>query len=277
MSAPSSAPPTPTSRAPPTTSTPTPRTPATCARASTATSRRRRSPRRRHRHLGRAARAPPAPPADESAVSREHEIFARPDGAIVIAGGKLTTYRRMAKEAVDAAVDWLRAHTPDGDELAARLAELPRCTTKHRPLPGAQGLAGDDLAAVAAVGRALIDEHGLDPETATHLCGVYGTRAPILAAAIAADRSRGARLEADLPYVWAEIDFAVDHDLARTLDDVLARRVPLLLVGRDQGLDVAETIADRLASRLGWSADERAAQLAHYRGEVLASRRFRAG
>ena len=208
---------------------------------------------------------------EESDVSREHEIFARDDGVVIIAGGKLTTYRRMAKQALDQALKWLKHHdaTFDADRI-------DRVATKHRPLPGAVGLESDDLDGVAAIGRALIADLGLDADTATHLCGVYGVRARILGAAIAADRASGARINADLPYVWAEIDFAVTHDLARTITDVLARRVPLLLVGRDQGLDVATAVAARMAPLLAWTATETDRQLADYRADVDDSRRFRA-
>ena len=65
------------------------------------------------------------------------------------------------------------------------------------------------------------------------------------------------------------------HDLARTVDDVLSRRVPLLLTGRDQGLDVAPAVADRVGRLLGWSEDEIARQLDSYRKVVADSRRFR--
>jgi glycerol-3-phosphate dehydrogenase len=207
---------------------------------------------------------------DESDVSREHEIFTRDDGLVIIAGGKLTTYRRMAKEVVRKTLKWLREHDSEFDADGR-----DRSGTKHRPLPGADGLEAASLEGVAAIGRALIDEHGIDGETATHLCGVYGVRAKILGEAIAADRSLGERINADVPYVWAEIDFAAQHDRARTVDDVLSRRVPLLLVGRAQGLDVCERVAARLAAIHGWSGDEIARQLAGYKKTVADSRLFR--
>ncbi len=206
----------------------------------------------------------------ESDVSREHEIFTRDDGLVIIAGGKLTTYRRMAKEAVRKTVKWLREHDPEFDA-----AGRERSGTKHRPLPGAAGLDEPSLESVAAVGRALIDDHGLDGETAVHLCGVYGVRAKFLGEAIAADRTLGQRMDAELPYVWAEVDFAATHDRARTVDDVLSRRVPLLLVGREQGLDVADRVAARLAAIHGWSQAEIARQLEQYKKTVADSRRFR--
>jgi glycerol-3-phosphate dehydrogenase len=211
-----------------------------------------------------------APPdVDESEISREHEIFTRPDGLVIIAGGKLTTYRRMARQVVDKTLELVHEIG-----AAAGLA-VTRATTKHRPLPGALGLDTPDLEGVAAIGRRLMSEARLDVDTATHLCGVYGTRALELAAMIGKDRALGERIDRELPYVWAEIDFAARADLARTLDDVLARRVPLLLVSRDQGLGVCERVAARLAQLLDWNAASTASMLEEYRREVALSRRWR--
>jgi glycerol-3-phosphate dehydrogenase len=223
--------------------------------------------------------------AQESEVSREHEIIARDDGMVIIAGGKLTTYRLMAKQAVNAAVKLMKSRAltvdakstsadDDDDESSADKAPLAITATKKRPLPGAAGLTTSNLEGIAEVGRELMDRLNLDADTATHLCGVYGSRARILGDVIAADPSRGLRIESDLPYVWAEIDFAVEHDLARTVEDVLSRRVPLLLVSRDQGLTVSVAVAQRMAQRLGWSDDVVAANLAEYRAEVALSRRW---
>jgi glycerol-3-phosphate dehydrogenase len=209
-----------------------------------------------------------APPnVDESDVSREHEVFSRNDGLVIIAGGKLTTYRRMARQTVNETLKLL--------EQLAEPVEARRISTKDRPLPGAEGLIKTDLEGVAEVGRALMADHGLDVDTATHLCGVYGTRAPLLAARIAVDRALGERIDPELPYVWAEIEFAATHDLARTVEDVLARRVPLLLVSRDQGLGVCERVGDVLGAQLGWSAAQRQQMLDEYRAEVALSRRWR--
>ena len=209
-----------------------------------------------------------APPnVDESEISREHEVFSRNDGLIIIAGGKLTTYRRMAREAVNKTLALMA-------ELGETV-EVTKVNTNKRPLPGAAGLSEDSLEGVAAVGRKLMDDHGLDVDTATHLCGVYGTRAPLLAARISEDRSLGRRLDKELPYVWAEIEFAATHDLARTVEDVLGRRVPLLLVSRDQGLGVADRVADMLGGIQGWTAQQKAAMLDEYKAEVELSRRWR--
>jgi glycerol-3-phosphate dehydrogenase len=209
-----------------------------------------------------------APPnVDESDVSREHEVFTRSDGLVIIAGGKLTTYRRMARQAVNETLKLF-------DQLGEAVT-VARTTTKHRPLPGADGLTQTDLEGVAAIGRQLMTDYALDVDTATHLCGVYGTRAHLLAARIAEDPALGERLDRELPYVWAEVEFAARHDLARTVEDVLARRVPLLLVSRDQGLGVAEHVADVLGGLLGWSPAQRTQMLDEFRAEVALSRRWR--
>jgi len=209
-----------------------------------------------------------APPnVDESEISREHEVFTKSDGLVIIAGGKLTTYRRMARETVNKTLELLRDM---GESI-----DVKHVNTKQRPLPGAEGVDPADLEGVAAIGRRLMSEYGLDVDTATHLCGVYGARATVLGAAIAKDRSLGDRLDPELPYVWAEIDFAAKHDLARTVEDVLARRVPLLLTSRDQGLGICDRVAARLAQIHGWDATTVSQMIDEYKAEVALSRRWR--
>jgi len=211
-----------------------------------------------------------APPnVDESEISREHEVFTRKDGLVIIAGGKLTTYRRMARETVHKTLELLA--DIGGDEGMA----VTRTTTKDRPLPGAAGIESPDLEGVAAIGRRLMAEHKLDVDTATHLCGVYGMRALEIGESIAKDRTLGKRLDPELPYVWAEIDFAAKRDLARTLEDVLARRVPLLLVSRDQGLGIAADVAARLANILDWNQATTLSMIDEYKAEVALARRWR--
>ena len=206
---------------------------------------------------------------DESDVSREHEIFVRDDGITIIAGGKLTTYRNMAKEVVRATSKWLRKND-DGFE-----GKRKKPHTKKRPLPGGKGLADKTVEGVHKLARELADDHSIDFETTDHLTRVYGTRAHQIVDLIDADEALGHRIELDLPYVWAEVDFAFTADLARTVTDVLARRIPLLLVGMDQGLDAAEKVGDIGAATLGWSDEERARLVADYQKTVVDSRAYR--
>src|SRR5678815_896709 len=78
---------------------------------------------------------------------------------------------------------------------------------------------------------------------------VYGTRARAVVERMRATPALAEPMQPDLPYVWAEVAFAAEEELAQTVEDVLVRRVPLMLVGLDQGLDVAERTADILAER----------------------------
>jgi glycerol-3-phosphate dehydrogenase len=206
---------------------------------------------------------------DESDVSREHEVYVRDDGITIIAGGKLTTYRTMAKEVVRATVGWLK----DNDESFDVSLRRPR--TKRRPLPGGEGMKEQSIKGVKQLARTIADEHLVDFDAAFHLTKVYGVRAVKLAEMIDEDESLGERMNDDLPYVWAEVHFAARHDLARSVSDVLARRIPLLLVGRNQGLDCADRVADILAEELGWTPEHRTKRLDAYRKTVADSRRFR--
>jgi len=211
--------------------------------------------------------------ATASDVSREHEVFVRPEGIIVIAGGKLTTYRRMAKEATDRVVDWLG----DRGDAALEGRHIKPCRTKNRSLPGAQGMEIHGHRGVEAVADKLVHSAGLPARVAQHLAQTYGQRADSVVVRGVADAHLLEPMDADLPYLWAEVDHAVEVDLARTLDDVLSRRVPLVLRARDQGLGVAARAAERLGARLGWDEAERPRQIERYRQTVAASRAFRNG
>jgi glycerol-3-phosphate dehydrogenase len=208
---------------------------------------------------------------DPGAVSREHEIFVRDEGIIVIAGGKLTTYRLMAKQVVKQAIGWLEDHYED--EIDNR--RLRKAGTKKRPLPGAAGLAKKSMTGVLEIAHGLCERHGLDDEVAQHLAYTYGVRAELVGKAIDGDARLAERMQGDLPHVWAEVDFSVQHDLAKTVRDILDRRISLILTGRDQGLDVVDRVAARAGALLGWDDARIAAEIAAYRTDVANSRRFR--
>jgi glycerol-3-phosphate dehydrogenase len=86
------------------------------------------------------------------------------------------------------------------------------------------------------------------------------------------DPTLGQRIVADLPYIWAEVPYAVQQEMAMTLGDVLARRTHLLYEDRQQGLGVAAQVAHLMAQDLGWGPDEVARQVAAYRQEVELTR-----
>ncbi|MBK7861730.1 MAG: glycerol-3-phosphate dehydrogenase/oxidase [Archangiaceae bacterium] len=198
----------------------------------------------------------PSSDVNASKVSREHVVESKP-GFITIAGGKLTTYRRMAQDLVDLA-------------LTEQLGGMRPHSTLKRPLPGANGL--DSEAALQARREAL---RGFGDDVAENLTSTYGIRGATVADRIAGDATASERLDAELPFLAAQVDEAVDVELAATLDDVLSRRVPLLLRGRDQGLAAADPVSQRMAKKLGWDEARRQAELGAYRAVVERSRRFK--
>jgi glycerol-3-phosphate dehydrogenase len=196
-----------------------------------------------------------------SDVSREHLISSRP-GLVTIAGGKLTTYRRMAAEVLEAA--------------APQLGGIAPCTTDERPLPGAAGAIYEaGYAGVTRLQEELAAGGVVDAATAKQLASTYGTRAPSVIARVQAEPALGARLDPELAYILAQVDVAVDEEQAYTVEDLLGRRIPLLLRARDQGLGAVETVARRMAARLGWDEARTLAEIEHYRGVVANTRRFR--
>ncbi|MFO0575449.1 MAG: glycerol-3-phosphate dehydrogenase/oxidase [Polyangia bacterium] len=220
--------------------------------------------------------APEAEGVAASSVSREHRILSQP-GLVTIVGGKLTTYRRMAAQLLHVAYEQLGVSEPP-------------CATDERPLPGAADLpAGErELDPLVSVVLALrgAGVAAIDGQVAQHLAHQYGVRALRLCERLqqeeAAPRpsgdgvpAAGDRLDPELPYLYAEVDLAVEEDEAQRLEDVLARRMPLLLKARDQGLGCAEAVAARMARTLGWTPEQTAAEVEAYRAVVAESRQFR--
>ena len=205
----------------------------------------------------------------ESQVSREHRLLDRP-GLLTIVGGKLTTYRKMAAQVVEAAYGQLGQ-------------PAPACTTEERPLPGADGLqSADEADPIESVRLALLalGHPAIDAQVARHLAHKYGARALVVAKRLA-DLPPGdggdKRLDPELPFLTLEVDIAVQEELAQRIEDVLGRRVPLLLLARDLGQSCIERVADRMAPLLGWDDAQRAAEVAHYRDAVALACQFRLG
>ncbi len=198
-----------------------------------------------------------------SATSREHAIWLDDNGVLTVAGGKLTTMRSMAEETVDRLIQVLRDRGFD--------APLRPCSTQRRPLPGGEGM---DV----QVSTALPTLHELSEDVRLHLLASYGMRAPSVMA-LAASLGRDGlhrRLVAELPYLVAEVLFAIRHEHARSVEDVLRRRLPLFRTDRDQGLGCVESVADLLWTELGWADHRRDASVKAYRAAVDRSRRWRA-
>lgn len=201
-----------------------------------------------------------------SSVSREHEIFVDADGLITIAGGKLTTYRKMAAEVVDRAVAMLR--------LTGGLQKpLSEAYTARHALPGAVGWPEDDDASrVEALVRGVAP---LDDATCASLVATYGTRAVDVAQLVAADPALAEALVPERPERLAQVDFAVKREHARTVGDVLIRRTQLYFRDFHQGLTAAPAVARRMQTLLGWDDARREAEVLAYTAEVARSRQWR--
>ena len=194
-----------------------------------------------------------------SATSREHRLVEGPGGLLTIAGGKLTTYRLMAREVVDRVAARLSAL--DGRPRAAR----PR--TDRLPLPGGETADLEGLVKAAT-------ERGARESTARYLVGAYGSEAAAVLNVVDRDRALGQPIVVGRPEVWAEVTHAVEREMALRLPDMLIRRLHLFYATRDQALSAAGVVADRMAAALGWDAARRDAELSDYEKQVARSRAF---
>jgi glycerol-3-phosphate dehydrogenase len=204
------------------------------------------------RPLVRGAREP------SSKISREHTVVTPVPGLVLIGGGKLTTYRVMAKDAVDAAVPMV---------AAVGGGPLRECITDRVPLVGA-----DDFQARTNQRALLARRSGLPIGTIDHLLGRYGGLVDEVLALVEARHELGAPLPGGEGYLKAEIVYAVTHEGARHLDDVLTRRTRISIETWDRGIHAAWPAARLMAGELGWDDARTAAEVDHYLRRVEAER-----
>ena len=188
-----------------------------------------------------------------SALSRDHAVIAGPPGLTTIVGGKYTTYRRMAADAVDAAIAPLGLTTP------SRTATLPL-------------LGADDWGAVRASGPQLAQRFSLRAVDAERLLQRHGDRVHDLTALAEAEPTLGLLLPGAPHYLAAELVLAVTAEGAQTLADVMVRRTHLSIEMADGGLALAPMAAALIAPYLGWSDDDMQAQLQDYALLIRAER-----
>ncbi len=201
----------------------------------------------------------PAHERSASQVSREHRIVEAPSGLVTIAGGKLTTYRRMARDMVDLVAKRLRAL--DGRPLA------PRAATDRLPLPGGEAA---DLEVLVESLRA----RDLPEGHARHLVRRYGSEAAAILNLVERDRSLGEQIVAGRPEVWAEVVHAVEREMAARLSDVLIRRLHLFYEDPAHGNSVSTVVAARMGDLLGWDKTRREEEVTDYTAQVKRSRAF---
>ncbi|KAJ3035348.1 mitochondrial glycerol-3-phosphate dehydrogenase [Rhizophlyctis rosea] len=167
-------------------------------------------------------------------------------GLLTVAGGKWTTYRAMAEEAVGRAVEVFGLH-PTGP-----------CVTEHIPLIGSHHWSKNMFVR-------LIQHFGLETEVAQHLCDSYGDRAWAVASMATLTHKRwpvyGKRLSFAYPYIEAEVRYAVRREYACTVVDVIARRTRLAFLNAEATLEALPRIINIMASELDWSDSRKSHEL----------------
>jgi glycerol-3-phosphate dehydrogenase len=194
-----------------------------------------------------------------SATSREHRVIESAGGLVTIAGGKLTTYRLMARDVVDRVASRLRAL--DGRPRA------PRPPTDRLALPGGETTDVDGLVKGAM-------ERGVRESVARYLVGTYGSEAAAVLNLVDRDRALGQPIVTGRPELWAQVVHAMEREMALRLSDVLIRRLHPFHTTRDQAVPASDAVADRMATELGWDAARRAHEVEAYVREVERSRAF---
>ncbi|WP_339107483.1 FAD-dependent oxidoreductase [Thioclava sp. GXIMD4216] len=179
---------------------------------------------------------------DTAELARDHVIIEDGSGLITISGGKWTTYRHMAEEAVDKVVS------------GGAFAGLKPCLTHDMKLLGAENYVPEGA-------QALAREFGLPPDVARHLHHSYGDRAPVVAG-IARDEGCATRLAEAHPYIEAEVLYAMRHEAALRVADVLCRRMTLTHVDSRAADAAIARVADLMAREAGWDAPRLAAEIA---------------
>ncbi|MDQ1621255.1 MAG: glycerol-3-phosphate dehydrogenase, partial [Actinomycetota bacterium] len=193
-----------------------------------------------------------------SRLSREHHVAHPVPGVVVVAGGKYTTYRVMAADAVDEAVRGL--------EISQGKTVGP-CVTEQIPLVGADG-----YSALWNQRRSLAAQSGLAINRIEHLLERYGSLVLEVLDLIAAEPDLAEPLPGAEDYLQAEAVYAVTHEGARHLDDVLTRRLRVSIETFDRGVAAAPYVADLARGYLGWDSEQRERELEHYLKRVEAER-----
>jgi glycerol-3-phosphate dehydrogenase len=191
---------------------------------------------------------------ESSKLSREHAVARVSPGLVAIAGGKYTTYRVMAADAVDAA--------------AVDLPGRPQSSiTDKVPLLGADGYH-------ALVNQAdhLAAEHGLHPYRVRHLLDRYGSLIHEVLALAVGRPELLKPIESAPDYLGVEVVYAVSHEGALHLEDVLARRTRISIEYPHRGVDCAAQVAGLVGEVLGWSDEQKAREIEVYKARVQAER-----
>jgi glycerol-3-phosphate dehydrogenase len=200
--------------------------------------------------------ADPAAPA--ASLSREHRVIRSEAGLVTIAGGKLTTWRRMGADVLDVVEKML------GQRRKSRSHGL----SERQPLPGGEAAVLDGFRKDGA-------ELGLSSATVDHVLAHFGSEAPAVWGLCREEPALTVALHREHPAIGAEVVQACRREYARRIDDVLRRRLHLTTETRDEGAAAIDVVALLLARELGWSEDTRASETARARAALVDGSRWR--
>ena len=187
------------------------------------------------------------PDSPTTKLSREHVVDSPTPGFVSIAGGKYTTYRVMSEDAVNEAINHLRKIVPDS-------------VTETLAIIGAEGYS----VLMNQIPR-LAKLYGISEESVEHLLNRYGSLIDEVLAPASKNRELLEKLIPELPYLKAEILYAVTNEGALSIDDVLSRRTRISFEAKDQGLSALEEVADLISETLGWDSKDKKASISQYR------------
>ncbi len=175
---------------------------------------------------------------------RDHELEQdAQSGLLSLLGGKWTTYRLMAQDAVDA--------------VCRKLEVLKPCQTEQYRLAGAEAYTGD-------LWKKIQEDFGFDEDICQHLAAKYGSRANLVATLTKTNPVLGERILPPFSFLKAEIVYAVQHEMALTLRDFLARRIRLEIMDWDAAKKAAPVVAKWMGETLNWNETAKKARIAAY-------------
>jgi glycerol-3-phosphate dehydrogenase len=202
--------------------------------------------------------------AKSEGLVRNHLVTTSDSGLVTISGGKWTTYRQMAEEAVDESIKEfnLKTNATPGPPLVSGVEGVHEdinldgsCQTQHVRLLGAHGFS-------KTLFINLVQHYGIETEVAKHLTTAYGDRAWTVAALCAPTDARypvrGKRISELYPFVDGEVRYAVRHEYAQTAVDVIARRTRLAFLNAQAALEALPKVIDLMAEELSWNSTRKA-------------------
>ncbi len=185
-------------------------------------------------------------------LSRQHKVTKSQSNVITVTGGKLTTYRRMAEDCVDMACEMLNAQA--------------KCRTKRLSLMGAP--VNNKILGIGVVDKRPQPKQGADVILYDHLYSRYGTVADDLISLMNEKPELAEPLMKNQPYRLVEAHYAIHHEWAQTIDDILSRRTRAVIFDEESTLDAVNNLAEFMAAELDWNQDFKVSQIDSFKDSV---------